>query len=143
MRREEQSEQLLERLRARVAERANWSPLLRWYLGHYEAFAATLAEAGGRPSWDAIADELNASGLSARGRPISAAYARIVWWKARQIQARRQATTPEHEPSKGAMPSSRVERTSAVQPSQEAPTPPDDDFPILFMGGPKKRKEGT
>lgn len=156
MARAEQSDQLFERLKARAGERANWSTLLRWYLANFDAFAATLAEVDGRPSWDAIADELTATGLTARGRrPITGNYARIVWWKARRIHARREATTVAGGRSgaaRDAMPPSQVEREPPPKLPQETRTVPaplaaasagTDDFPLVFMGGRKRRTEGS
>ena len=156
MARAEQPGHIFERLKARASERPNWSTLLRWYLAHFDAFAAAIAEADGRPSWDAIADELTATGLTARGRrPITGNYARIVWWKARQIHARREATATAGGRSgaaRGATPPSRVEREPQPKPPQETrtvPAPPapasadDDDFPLVFMGGRKRRTEGS
>jgi len=60
----------------------NQSALYQWFLKHHDQFAAVLVKIA-RPGWQSIADELSIEGLTMKdGRPITAAYARVTWWRA-------------------------------------------------------------
>ena len=60
----------------------NQSALYQWFIKHHNQFAAVLVKIG-RPGWQSIADELSAEGLTMKdGKPITAAYARVTWWRA-------------------------------------------------------------
>jgi len=73
----------------------NQSALYQWFLKHHDQFAAVLAKIA-RPGWQSIADELSAEGLTMKnGMPITAAYARVTWWRAHKAyEAKRLVRAP-------------------------------------------------
>ena len=104
---------LLARLRAAAALRGNQSDLVKWYLTHFDEFAAIVASVR-RPGWAAIATELNAEGLTRRdGAPITAEYARHAWFRARRARTAVALTAPE--------------KTRPVSPTPAAPASDEDE----------------
>ncbi len=118
---------LLARLRVSAAIKANQSDLLRWYLANYDEFGAILATVR-RPGWDSIAVELNTEGLTKpNAAPITGAYARQTWWKARRA---RKGKPPPQTP---------VESTGAKspEPPTNAASDPENPYGFRTMGGVK------
>src|SRR4051812_30332987 len=75
------------------------SPLRRWMEDNRESFAKTLAEAGSRPNWTAIARVLAEDGLKdADGNPPTAKTATQTWWKVNSAPASSRRRKPEAHP---------------------------------------------
>lgn len=69
-----------------AAEPGTRSPLFWWMMRHHDRLAASLT--GRRPSWEGLAAEFAALGLTdQRGQPASPAVARQTWLRARKAAA--------------------------------------------------------
>ena len=68
------------------------SPLYRWLKPRHDAFAALLAEKGGRPDWQALAARFAELGITGgNGQPVSPEAARHTWWRVRRDVAQAMA----------------------------------------------------
>lgn len=96
------------------------SKLYRWMADNYDAFQATLAEAG-RPNWQELAKVFAEDGLTdSEGKPPSPEGTRQTWWKVRKAveAARKKAPQP------GAQSTLPAEHPAAASPAPPRPLAP-------------------
>ena len=90
----------LSRIAETIRQSGGRSPLYRWLKPRHDAFAALLAEKGGRPDWQALAARFAELGImGGNGQPVSPEAARHTWWRVRRDVAqamahRTKATSP-------------------------------------------------
>jgi hypothetical protein len=112
----------LSRIAETIRHSGGRSPLYRWLKPRHDAFAALLAEEGGRPDWQALAARFAELGImGGNGQPVSPEAARHTWWRVRrdiaQAMARRTRAAspvaalmaparPVHPPAPASSPSS-------------------------------------
>lgn len=90
---------VIARLKASSGLEGSRPSLYRWFLRHHDEFAAIL-ERIDRPSWDVIAAELRAEGLTKKnGGPLTTAYCRQAWWKAAEAHKAKAKDKPQPVPS--------------------------------------------
>lgn len=82
----------LSRIAETIRHSGGRSPLYRWLKPRHDAFAALLAETGGRPDWQALAGVFASMGvMGGNGQPVSPEAARHTWWRVRRDVARMRA----------------------------------------------------
>ena len=82
----------LSRIAETIRHSGGRSPLYRWLKPRHDAFAALLAEKGGRPDWQALAARFAELGImGGNGQPVSPEAARHTWWRVRRDVAQAMA----------------------------------------------------
>ena len=76
---------VFDRLAVSAGEAQPGHSLYRWFIFHHDRFSGIIARAD-RPSWETIAAELAADGLTkVDGRPLDSGYVRQAWVKAQVV----------------------------------------------------------
>ena len=109
----------LSRIAETIRHSGGRSPLYRWLKPRHDAFAALLAEKGGRPDWQALAARFAELGITGgNGQPVSPEAARHTWWRVRRDVAQAMARrTKGVSPVAALMAPARPTQPPALAPS--------------------------
>ena len=117
---EPQRDEELSRIAETIRLSGGRSALYRWLKPRHDAFAALLAEKGGRPDWQALAARFAELGITGgNGQPVSPEAARHTWWRVRRDVAQAMARR-----TKAASPvAALMAPAGPTQPPAPAPSP--------------------